>query len=83
VGREGRVVSRGFAVQRLNAAGKQQAWFGRKGIARAGFGRRAKATPTQVQIDSRGRIVVGGTVRAPWLSTGYGLAFARFLGGRR
>jgi len=38
---------------------------------------------TQVHLDSRGRIVLGGTVEAPWLSTRYGLAFARFLSGRR
>ena len=80
---EGRRESRGFAVERLNAAGKQQTWFGNDGIAKARFGRRANATPTQVHIDSRGRIVLGGTVEAPWLSTGYGLAFARFLSGGR
>lgn len=81
--RQGRLVSRRFAVERLNAAGGVQAWFGHDGIAMARFGRRAQATASQVHIDSRGRIVAGGTVKAPWLSTGYGLAFARFLSGRR
>ena len=81
--RQNRRVSRGFSVERLNAAGRQQTWFGRNGVTRAWFGGRAEATPTQVHIDSRGRIVLGGTVEAPWLSTGYGLAFARFLSDRR
>lgn len=81
-----RLATRGFAVERLNAAGKLQTWFGRDGVAKAWFGKRTAATATQVFIDSRGRIVLGGTVetlrhhRPP---TGYGLAFARLLSGRR
>lgn len=90
-GPEGEVASsrlpiRGFAVMRLDAAGKAQTWFGRDGVGRAWFGKGTAATATQVFIDSRGRIVLGGTVetlrryRPP---TDYGLAFARFLSGRR
>jgi len=76
-----RLVSYGFVAARLNAAGKVQAWFGDDGVAKARFGRRAEARATHVHLDSRGRIVLGGTVEAPWLPTGYGLAFARFLSG--
>lgn len=82
--REGsRLLSSGFAAVRFNAAGKQQSWFGDDGVAKARFGRRAVAGATHVHLDSRGRILVGGTVGAPWLRTGYGLAFARFLSGGR
>lgn len=81
-----RLAIRGFAVERLNAAGKPQTWFGRDGVAKAWFGKRTAATATQGYIDSRGRIVLGGTVetlRQHRPSTGYGLAFARFVSGRR
>lgn len=90
LGPEGEVTSqvptRGFAVRRLSAAGKPQAWFGREGVGRAWFGKGTAATARQVFIDSRGRIVLAGTVetlrrRRP--PTDYGLAFARFLSGRR
>jgi hypothetical protein len=81
--REGRFESRGFVVERLNAAGRPQTWFGDDGSVKTRFGKRAEAVATQAHLDSRGRIVLGGTVEAPWLSTGYGLAFARFLSGRR
>ncbi|MGE5281863.1 MAG: hypothetical protein ACM3N0_06005 [Chloroflexota bacterium] len=84
--REGRLETAGFAVERLNAAGKLQTWFGRDGVAKAWFDKRTAATATQVYIDSRSRIVLGGTVETLRLHrppTGYGLAFARFLSGRR
>ncbi len=74
---------RGFVVVRLNAAGRLQTWFGDEGATKAGFGRRATAMASQVYRDSRGRLVLAGTVVAPWLSTGHGLAFARFLSGGR
>ncbi len=83
---EGPLQPRGFAVERLNAAGKLQTWFGRDGVAKAWFGKRTAATATQVHVDSRGRIVLGGTVETLRLHkppTEYGLAFARFLSGRR
>lgn len=71
---------------RLNAAGKTQTWFGKDGAAKITFGKRTDATPTQVYIDSRGRIVLSGTVvtlRQHRPPTGKGLAFARLLSGRR
>ncbi|HEX6228469.1 MAG TPA: hypothetical protein VFZ41_03290, partial [Solirubrobacterales bacterium] len=81
LGGEGRFDARAFMVGRLNAAGRAQTWFGEDGVAIARFGKRAVVQPRQVYIDSRGRIVVAGTVAGT--SIGYGLAFARFLSGRR
>jgi len=72
-----------FLALRLNAAGKLQRWFGDDGYAITRFGKRAKPAATQVHRDSSGRIVLGGTIEAPYLSTGYGLAFARYLSGGR
>ncbi len=81
-----RLATRDFAVERLSAAGKLQTWFGGGGIAKTWFGKRTAATATQVHIDSRGRIVLGGTVetlRQHQPPTEYGLAFARFFSGKR
>jgi len=83
---EGPTETRVFAAERFSAAGKQQSWFGDDGVATAWFGKRTAATATQVHVDSRGRIVLGGTVetlRQHRPSTDYRLVFARFLGGRR
>lgn len=81
VRREGRFTARGFVAERLNAAGKTQARFGRDGAVKVWFGKKAEATATQVHLDGRGRIVLAGTVETRSLPTGYGLAFARLSGG--
>lgn len=81
---EGRLVPHGFLATRLNAAGKPQTWFGRDGVVKVTFGKLTDATATQVHVDSRGRILLGGTVvtlRRNQPPTGYGLAFARLLSG--
>jgi uncharacterized delta-60 repeat protein len=75
-----RRAGRAFLLARVSAAGRLQRSFGGDGFAEAGFGRGAKALPDQVYSDDRGRIVVGGTVRAKRLPNGYGLALARCLG---
>lgn len=80
---EGRFLARGFVAARLHAAGKTQTWFGRDGVVKVRFGKKTEATATQVYVDSRGRIVLAGTVEAPWLSTGYGFALVRLLSGKR
>jgi uncharacterized delta-60 repeat protein len=83
---EGRLVPHGFLAMRLNAAGKTQTWFGRDGAAKVAFGKRTDATPTQVHIDSRGRIVLSGTVvtlRPSQPPTRYSLAFTRLLSAGR
>lgn len=83
---EGRHVLDGFLATRLNAAGKPQTWFGTDGAVKVTFGKLTDATATQVHLDSRGRIVLGGTVvtlQRHGPATGYSLAFVRLLGGRR
>jgi uncharacterized delta-60 repeat protein len=84
VRREGRLLARGFVAARLNAAGKTQTWFGRDGAVKVRFGKRTAATATQVCLDSRGRIVLSGTVETLRLHqppTKYSLAFARLRSG--
>lgn len=83
---ESRFTTRAFVAERLNAAGKLQTWFGRGGAVKVWFGKHTAATATQVHLDSRGRIVLSGTVETLRLhqpSTKYSLAFARLLSGRR
>jgi hypothetical protein len=77
LGREGRR----FVAIRLSAAGKLQNGFGDEGAAKVGFGKRANAIASQIFFDSRGRIVLAGTVETRSLPTGYGLAFARVRSG--
>ncbi|HEX5982833.1 MAG TPA: hypothetical protein VFY69_01365 [Solirubrobacterales bacterium] len=83
---EDRLVPEGFLAMRLNAAGRVQTWFGRDGAVRVTFGRLTDVTPTQVHLDSRGRIVLSGrvvTLRRHRPPTDAGLAFARLLSGGR
>ena len=72
-----RLAARGFAVERLNAAGKTADLVRRRRRkAKARFGKRTAATADAGHIDSRGRIVLGGaveTVGCTGPSTGYGL----------
>lgn len=75
--------ARAFLALRLNAAGELQRWFGEDGWAITKFGRRAEVEAVAVHRDSSGRIVLSGLVAAPYLSTGHGLAFARYLSGGR
>lgn len=81
--REGRFVASGFVAERLNAAGRQQAWFGDDGAVKVKFGRHAEAAATQAYLDSRGRIVLSGLVSAPGLPHGRAFALVRLLSGRR
>ena len=83
VRREGRFLARGFVAARLNAAGKTQTWFGHDGAVKVWFGKRAEAAATQVHLDSQARIVLAGTVEAPWLQSRYGFGLVRLLSGGR
>jgi uncharacterized delta-60 repeat protein len=69
---------RGFLVMRLNRAGKVDRSFARKGRVTASFPGNARAS--QVSIDKRDRIVVGGTMTTTRLNTEYGFVFARYRG---
>jgi uncharacterized delta-60 repeat protein len=65
-----------FLVMRLNAAGKVDRTFGRQGRTTTNFPGNARAS--QVSIDNRGRIVVGGTMTTMRLQSEYGFVFARY-----
>jgi hypothetical protein len=54
---------------------------GDDGAVKAGFGKRAQAMASQVHLHSRGRIVLGGIVETPSLSTGTGSPLPRYLSG--
>jgi uncharacterized delta-60 repeat protein len=71
-----------FVVARLGVSGRADRQFGRNGRRITSFGQRSNAEVEQLVLDSRGRIVVGGPVTTPRLTTGHGFAFARYLGGR-
>jgi uncharacterized delta-60 repeat protein len=71
-----------FILARMNPNGNFDRSFGRHGSVRTGFGGPASSFATEVMVDKRGRIVVGGGVTTPRLSTGGGFAIARYLSGR-
>jgi uncharacterized delta-60 repeat protein len=70
-----------FWLARMNPEGNVDRFFGRRGSVRTGFGGPSSSFATQVMLDARGRIVVGGGVSTPLLGTGGGFALARYLGG--
>jgi uncharacterized delta-60 repeat protein len=71
-----------FLVIRLSPGGRVDRSFGRKGVVGTGFGGPSDSFATQVILDAKGRIVVGGGIKTPRLGTGGGFAIARYLGGR-
>jgi uncharacterized delta-60 repeat protein len=70
---------RAFLLMRLSAAGRREHDFGRGGSVITDFPGNAGAS--QIAIDQRHRIVVGGTMTTTRLPTGYGFVFARYRGG--
>ena len=66
----------------MKAKGTIERSFGHKGSVRTGFGGPSSSFATQVLVDPKGRIVVGGGVTTSALNTGGGFAIARYLGGR-
>jgi uncharacterized delta-60 repeat protein len=90
VGSEGKRVSpsphnqilrRTFVVGRLIPKGTYDRSFGTRGRVRTGFGGPSSAIATQVTVDPKGRILVGGSVITPELNSGGGFAIARYLPG--
>jgi uncharacterized delta-60 repeat protein len=71
-----------FLLARMNPEGNIDRSFGRKGSVGTGFGGPSNSFATQVTVDAKGRIVVGGGITTPRLGTGGGFAIARYLGGR-
>lgn len=68
-----------FLLARMNPEGAFDRSFGRASSVRTGFGGPSSAFATDVVIDARGRILVGGGVTTPRLNTGSGYALARYL----
>lgn len=71
-----------FVLGRLKRDGTIDRSVGDHGVLRTGFGGPASSFATQIMVDSRGRIVVGGGISTPRLGTGGGFAIARYLAGR-
>jgi uncharacterized delta-60 repeat protein len=72
---------RTFVVGRLTPKGTYDRGFGRRGKVTTGFGGPSSAVATQVALDAKGRILVGGSVITPELPSGGGFAIARYLPG--
>lgn len=90
VGNQGKRVSpsphnktlrRTFVVGRLTPKGTYDRGFGTRGKVDTGFGGPSSAMATQVALDGKGRILVGGSVITPELPSGGGFAIARYLPG--
>jgi uncharacterized delta-60 repeat protein len=68
-----------FLLARMNPEGSFDRSFGIHGSVPTGFGGPSSAFATQVTVDAKGRIVVGGGVTTPRLASGGGFALARYL----
>jgi uncharacterized delta-60 repeat protein len=73
------ILRRTFVLGCLTPKGKYDRGFGRRGKVRTGFGGPSSAVATQVLIDGKGRVLVGGSVVTPELQSGGGFAIARYL----
>lgn len=70
-----------FLLARTKANGKPDRSFGHGATVSTDFGARADAFATQIAIDGKGRVLVGGGLESPQLATGGGFALARYLPG--
>ncbi len=75
------ILRRTFVLGCLTPKGTYDRRFGKRGKVRTGFGGPSSAVATQVLIDGKGRILVGGSVVTPELQSGGGFAIARYLPG--
>ncbi|MBS1892843.1 MAG: hypothetical protein JST59_16230 [Actinobacteria bacterium] len=76
-----KTLRRTFVLGRLTPKGTYDHGFGTRGKVDTGFGGPSSAMATQVVLDGKGRIVVGGSVITPELPSGGGFAIARYLPG--
>jgi uncharacterized delta-60 repeat protein len=76
------ILRRTFVLGRLNPKGTYDRGFGNRGKVTTGFGGPSSAVASQVTLDAKGRILVGGSVITPELQSGGGFAIARYLPGR-
>jgi uncharacterized delta-60 repeat protein len=70
-----------FLLERTQSNGRIDKTFGHEGAVTAGFGGPADAFATQVELVTKGRILVGGGIESSELASGGGFALARFLPG--
>jgi uncharacterized delta-60 repeat protein len=78
---QNQTLRRTFVLGRLTPKGVYDRGFGRRGKVTTGFGGPSSAIATQVALDAKGRILVGGSVITPELPSGGGFAIARYLPG--
>jgi uncharacterized delta-60 repeat protein len=71
-----------FLLTRLNPGGATDRSFGKRGVVSTGFGGTSNSFATQVMLDAKGRILVGGGISSPQLPSGGGYALARYLSGK-
>jgi uncharacterized delta-60 repeat protein len=76
------ILRRTFVLDRLTPKGTYDRTFGNRGKVTTGFGGPSSAIATQVALDAKGRILVGGSIITPQLQSGGGFAIARYLPGR-
>lgn len=90
VGRIGKRVSKAshnplhrtqFLTVRTGHEGNIDHTFGKEGSVITGFGGPSNSFATQVMLDQKGRIEVGGGITSPDLATGGGFAIVRYLPG--
>ena len=70
-----------FLLERAGSEGNIDRTFGKEGVEVTGFGGPSSSFATQVMLDKQGRIVVGGGIITPELTSGGGFAIARYLPG--
>jgi uncharacterized delta-60 repeat protein len=70
-----------FILSRIQANSYPDRSFGKEAVVTTDFGAGASSFATQVVVDSKGRILVGGGIISPQLETGSGFAIARYLPG--
>jgi uncharacterized delta-60 repeat protein len=68
-----------FLLGRTTASGGYDRSFGKKGLVATGFGGPTSSFATQVMLDAKGRVLVGGGITSPQLASGGGYAIARYL----
>ena len=70
-----------FLLGRLQPRGGTDKSFGTGGTVATDFGGSASSFATQVMLDSKGRVLVGGGIISPQLDSGSGFAVAAYLPG--
>lgn len=76
------LLRRTFVLARLHPKGTYDRSFGNRGSVTTGFGGPSSASATQVELDPKGRVLVGGGIISPELASGGGFAIARYLTGK-